>query len=37
MGINLMDEESLKKFNEMKSDFNMNNQMMKDAMTPIKL
>lgn len=37
MGINLMDEDSLNKFNELKLDFQMNSQMMKDALTPNKV
>lgn len=37
IGINLMDEDAMNKFNEMKSDFSMNAQMMKDAMNPMKL
>ena len=37
MGINLMDEEALRRFNEMKSDFHMNAEMMKDALAPKEL
>ena len=37
MGINFMDEDALRKFNEMKSDFNMNAEMMKEALQPTKL